>query len=151
MKRSQLPRAEFDHDPDELIRVVLFCPHPDKAIKMLGVTKSQFEAWQRGIEAVPRSAFAFLVLWGQKTAPSGWGLFSGLRLDDDGDYLRHHAFRHRIRFDDLASLPEYWRLQALAQAQAETIEQIIIERNFYREQCQREAKFGLMLNRIFRA
>lgn len=150
MDRCKFPRAQFKHDSETLIRVVLFCPNAKAAAKQLAVSWVQFERWQRGVEPVPRAVYEFLVLWGQKTAPSGWGAFSGLRLDDEGEFLRHHAFRHRIRFDDLASLPEYWRLQALATAQAETIEQLIVERNFYREQCQREAKFGLMLNRIFR-
>lgn len=38
----------------------------------------------------------------------------------------------------------------LAERQADLIEQLKTERDFYRQNCHRQARFGLMLNRLFR-
>lgn len=148
--KTKFPTATFNHDPDELIRVVLFCPHADQARKELGANKIQFERWQRGNDPVPREVFAFLKLWAREKAPASWGLFAGLYIDKDSGLMQHTAFKHRIRFEDIAALPEYWRLKTLAERQTDTIEKLMMERDFYKENCHRQAKFGLMLNNLFR-
>lgn len=145
----QFPRADFPHDPDELVRVVLFCKDADGARREIGVTLDQWQRWQRGREAVPRTVFAFLRLWNRRQAPPSWGAFAGLEYDAEHDALRHAMLRHLITWADIASLPELRRQKRLAEAQAETIERLLIERDFYKAQCSREARFGLMVNRLF--
>ncbi len=54
MDRQRLPYAKFKHDPDKLLRVVLFPGDPAEVCKELGCTLAQLRRWQTGAEAVPR-------------------------------------------------------------------------------------------------
>ncbi|WP_156943117.1 hypothetical protein [Pseudogulbenkiania sp. MAI-1] len=149
MDRPRFPYATFKHDPAELVRVVLFPGEADQVCKELGCTLAQLRRWQTGAEAVPRPVFAFLRLWRRRTLGPQYGAWRDAYVDEDGTTLRH-ASGVGVRIEDVTKLAEYRRLSALCTQQAETIERLMVERNFYRNQCTREATFGLMLNRIFR-
>ncbi len=56
----------------------------------------------------------------------------------------------KIGLDELALIREYRRTHQLAQEQADLIERLMMERDFYKENCHRQAKFGLMLNNLFK-
>lgn len=149
MDRQRFPFATFKHDPAELVRVVLFPGDPNDVCQELGCSVAQLRRWQTGVEAVPRPVFAFLRLWRRRTLGPQYGAWRDAYVDEDGTTLRH-ASGIGLTLDDFTKLREYRRLSRLCAEQAETIERLIIERNFYRNQCTREARFGLMLNRIFR-
>ncbi|POZ60696.1 hypothetical protein C2I19_17560 [Chromobacterium alticapitis] len=46
-------------------------------------------------------------------------------------------------------LPDYRRAQRLVEQQAELIERLMKERNFYRKNCHQQARFGMLLNQVF--
>ncbi|KIA79379.1 hypothetical protein QR66_16300 [Chromobacterium piscinae] len=75
------------------------------------------------------------------------GPWQGFKID--GERLQS-PWGDAMTFNEWFELPEYRRASRLAAEQAELIERLMAERDFYRENCARQAKFGLMLNRIFR-
>ena len=55
-----------------------------------------------------------------------------------------------ISFEEMAKIREYRRAHHLVQDQADLFEHLMMERDFYKENCHRQARFGLMLNDLFK-
>jgi len=148
MRVRRFPRCDFPCNPDDLIRVVCF-GDAEKMAAMLYVTVEQIERWRTGQEAVPYAVYAMLKSQDKPQLGEMWGEWQGFYLDRGR--LVSDEYRAAVSLDDVLKLREYRRLDRLVVEQAETIERLIVERDFYKAQCHREAKFGLMLNRIFKS
>ena len=147
MRVRRFPRADFPCNPDDIIRVVCFGNATDLAAK-LHVTVDQVERWRVGTDPVPFAVFAYLQAEAKPVLTAMWGEWAGFYLDRGR--LVSDEYRVGIGLDDVLMLREYRRLEQLVREQAETIERLLVEKDFYRRQCHREAKFGLMLNRLFK-
>lgn len=147
MRVRRFPRCDFPCNPDDLIRVVCF-GDAEKMAALLYVTVEQIERWRTGQDAVPYAVYAMLKTQDKPQLGEMWGEWQGFYLDRGR--LVSDEYRAAVSLDDVLKLREYRRLDRLVVEQAETIERLIVERDFYRGQCHREAKFGLMLNRLFK-
>ncbi|MGR2681453.1 hypothetical protein [Chromobacterium haemolyticum] len=58
------------------------------------------------------------------------------------------ATGERINYEEVAFLSEYRNARRLAAQQADLIERLMTQRNFYRDNCHRQARFGMLLNRL---
>ncbi|PTU65946.1 hypothetical protein DB032_13925 [Chromobacterium sp. Panama] len=66
-----------------------------------------------------------------------FGSFWGWSLAHDGQALIFPATGERINYEEVALMRDYRRAKRLAVQQAELIERLMIERDFYRENCHR--------------
>ncbi|MDF0607204.1 hypothetical protein HZU77_016430 [Neisseriaceae bacterium TC5R-5] len=136
------PQAHFRCNSLEL--ALLMFTHDDKATaKELGITLEQWQNWKTGTEPIPKLLWLYLKL---KKQLDQMGVWKDYRID--GERLIS-PFGDALHFDEWGKLQEYRRASRLAGQQAELIETLLKERNFYRQQCHTEAKFGLMLRRLF--
>ncbi|MDC7700372.1 hypothetical protein [Vogesella indigofera] len=147
MRNRKFPVAYFQHSPDELIRVVCFGEAETLAAKLF-VDVEQVTRWREGAEAVPFAVFAWLREEGAKALTEAWAPFDGFTLDRGR--LVSRQYRAAISIEDVMMLREYRLMPALLEKQADTIERLMKERDFYKAQCHREAKFGMMVNRLFK-
>ena len=115
----------------------------------IGVSAQQLAYWRRGREPVPRVVYLYLRHRSETILGAQYGPFAGFRLCDRGDALVCPGTGIRVNHAEVTRLPEYRRAQRLASDQAELIEQLMVERDFYRRNCHRQAKFGMMVNRLF--
>jgi hypothetical protein len=78
--------------------------------------------------------------------PSTAGLFSGWRVEN-GERLNGPGMTHKggIHWVDIERLPEYRRVDNLASRQADLIERLTRERDWYKRQCELETKYGFIL------
>lgn len=147
MRARKFPVAKFPHDLDELIKVVCFCA-PETLAAELYVSVEQAEAWQSGAEPVPFAVFAWLKESKSKRLSKEWAPFDGFYLDRGR--LVSREYRAAVSIEDVMMLRDYRLLPELVGKQADKIEQLMKERDFYKAQCHREAKFGMMINRLFK-
>lgn len=59
------------------------------------------------------------------------------------------GYRVTIDYAEVERLADYRRLFHLRTMQTDLIERLMIERDFYRDNCHRQARFGLMVNGLF--
>ncbi|WP_146042162.1 hypothetical protein [Chromobacterium sinusclupearum] len=143
MKRVFSPRTDFVCDQMEL-GVLMFTNDDAATAKRLGVTVTEWQKWKYGDKPVPRWLWLLLRLEKEAERRGPW---RGFRAD--GDRIIS-PWGDSMRFDEWMQLQEYRRASRLATEQAELIERLMAERDFYKENCTRQARFGLMLNRLFR-
>ncbi|WP_146042166.1 hypothetical protein [Chromobacterium sinusclupearum] len=133
MKRSK-PISTFPCNPDELYRAVCFGDINEVADE-LAVTTEQIHRWRTGQEPVPKAVSLWLKHRNCTTLGAQFGPFKGFRLCDRGDALVCPASGMRINFSEIPLLDEYRRANKLAERQAELIEKLMTDRNFYRDNC----------------
>lgn len=139
------PRAHFPCDALELAKVMF--THDDEATaKELDVPIKEWMAWKTGAKPVPKVVWLYLSQKRDMTLPKRFGVWSGFTVD--GQRLVS-PWGDAIGFDEIPQLVEYRRASSLVQRQADLIKCLIVKRDFYRENCHREAKFGLMLDKLF--
>lgn len=112
-----------------------------------GIDERQRKDWLYGRKPVPKLAYVALNSLKSTELPKQFGKWSGFYLERD--HLCSPAMDMKMHYSEFEKLHDYRRSYNLCQQQAELIESLIIQRDYYRDQCHREAKFGLMLNRIF--
>ncbi|POA97087.1 hypothetical protein C2134_19240 [Chromobacterium sinusclupearum] len=142
------PWCEFPCSPDDLVRAVSFGDIETVAAE-IGVSAQQLAYWRRGREPVPRVVYLYLRHRAETTLGAQYGPFRGFHLCERGDALVCPATGIRINYVEVAMLPEYRRAKRLAEEQAELIGRLMKERDFYRKNCLKQAKYGAMLNTIF--
>ncbi|MEO4030529.1 hypothetical protein ABH313_21085 [Chromobacterium vaccinii] len=145
--KSNQPWCEFPCSPDELVRAVSFGDIETVAAE-IGVSAQQLAYWRRGREPVPRVVYLWLRHRSETVLGAQYGPFKGFRLCDRGDALVCPGTGIRVNHAEVERLPEYRRAQRLASDQAELIERLMVERDFYRKNCHRQARFGMLLNRL---
>ncbi|PXX51199.1 hypothetical protein [Aquitalea magnusonii] len=148
MMRRKFPWCEFSCSPTELVRAVCFGDLYTVASEC-GLQPDQLGRWRSGREPVPKWAFILLSGRNSVTLPASAGPWRGFRVSDDGLLLECPATRVRLRYEDVAMMPEYRKAHRLVQEQAELIERLMMERDFYRRNCHHQAKYGALLYRLF--
>ncbi|WP_137009782.1 hypothetical protein [Aquitalea aquatilis] len=143
MRKPLAPTTTFECDKLELARL-LFSHDRKASAAELGVTVRQWSAWTTGAKPVPRHVWLYLK---QKKDMERLGDWQHVQIDRNRLVL---PWGEKIGLDELALIREYRRTHQLAQEQADLIERLMMERDFYKENCHRQAKFGLMLNNLFK-
>lgn len=142
-KQKFSPWARYACDSLELAKL-MFTHDDNAAAKEIGVTVTEWQRWKTGEEPVPKLVWLYLK---QRKQIHDMGPWKGYQVD--GDRIIS-PWGESLHVNEWHELREYRRAHRLAQEQADLIERLMAERDFYRENCHRQAKFGLMLNRIFR-
>jgi len=149
----KFPRADFRTEPGELDRVFTFNGSDEQLAELIGVSTRKIGRWHTGTDPVPKAVFELLrfkYLYERSTTlGKHFGPWSGWKLSKRGDGLENPFRRSFLYLEDAARIEECRHAHELTGKQAELIERLMIERDFYRQQCHREAKYGLMLNRLF--
>lgn len=96
---------------------------------------------------MPKVIWLYLSQKRDMTLPTRFGVRGGFRID--GKRLVS-PWGDAIGFDEVAMMSEYRRAADLSRRQAELIERLMMERDFYKANCHRQARFGLMVNNLFR-
>ncbi|WP_146056860.1 hypothetical protein [Chromobacterium alticapitis] len=148
MKRNTPIAAWPCNNPDELYKAISF-GDADALAKELAVSTAQVTAWRTGQDPVPKAVFLWLTLRNSKKLGPQFGPFRGFELCDRGDALVCPDTGIRMNHAEVYRLPDYRRAQRLVEQQAELIERLMKERNFYRKNCHQQARFGMLLNQVF--
>lgn len=143
------PRAGFDPKPatEALLTALLALPATDMC-DALGISLNTHMGYLCGQIPVPKTVFLFAqVIAGQQLGP-GWGKFAGVRIEGDWLVLPGYDRKEGIRYEELKDMWHIRQTLALCNGHARTIEKLMLERDFYKAQCRKEARFGMMLNQI---
>lgn len=140
------PRADFPCCPLELAKV-MFTSDDDATAAELGVSIKEWMRWKTGAKPVPKVVWLYLSQKRDMTLPKRFGPWAGFKVD--GKRLVS-PWGDSVHFEELPRLPDYRRAADLAERQADLIERLMMERDFYRENCHRQARFGLMVNKLFK-
>lgn len=146
-KEFKIYCTSADIGPDRLIRLFHFGKSEDALAAELGVTVSTVQAWKAGKAPVPVVCVKYLELLDNKELRCD-GVWNGARAE--GSRLIVPAgYQVTIDYAEIERLADYRRLFHLRTMQTDLIERLMIERDFYRENCHRQARFGLMVNSLF--
>lgn len=140
------PRAHFPVDAMELAKV-MFTSDDHATAKELGVTIDEWMNWKTGVTPVPKVVWLYLSQKRDMTLPKRFGPWAGFKVD--GPRLVS-PWGDSVNFEELSQLPDYRRATDLAERQADLIERLMMERDFYKANCHRQARFGLMMNKLFK-
>ncbi|MBX9296048.1 hypothetical protein VA599_10720 [Chromobacterium sp. TRC.1.1.SA] len=141
------PTTTFPCRPDDLYRALCFGDAKTLANE-LDVTPQKIERWRRGRDPVPKLVHYYLTNRTATTLGEQFGPFRDFRLSNRADALVCPSSGVRINYAELQLLAEYRRAHKLAQQQAELIETLMRERDYYRQNCHRDARYGMLLNGI---
>lgn len=143
----KLPRTLNGDCSYDLITALSLCD--EKMRELIGIGKRRLQSLRTGQELVtPREHELLLFLSGLKT-PSTWGDFSNLRCTKERLYLNGYRWQDGITLAELKVMRMTRSELRLIEKQADLIEKLQKERDFYKKQCGLEAKHGLMLWRCF--
>ena len=149
MRREFPIHSNWKHvEPDELVRLFHFTMHEKDLAAELDVTEAQIRRWKDGKEPVPSIYVKYLQRYQRRhviEAESPWNGATavGERLViDPGISLS-------LEFEELERLPRYRQLYHLYSKQTDLIEQLLIERDYFKAQCHKQARFGMVLNSLF--
>ncbi len=142
-KKRINPQGHYKCNTLDLANLMFSSDH-NAIAEEVGVSVSQWRAWLYGDEPVPKVVYLYLQ---QKKALAELGPWRNYRVD--GERLLSPMGTGMLE-REFHELPEYRRCKRLAEQQAELIERLMRERDFYRDNCHRQARFGLMLNKLFR-
>ncbi|WP_374497394.1 hypothetical protein [Vogesella indigofera] len=137
-----------DIKPDHLIRLFHFGRTEAELASVLHVDVATVRRWKSGTSAVPILCVKHLELLDADNVLRCPGVWHGTRVEGSKlviPYGTDLAFDHT----EVERLSQYRRLYHLHALQTDLVEKLMMERDFYRENCHRQAKFGLMLNRMF--
>ncbi len=136
-----------DIGPDRLIRLFHFGKSEEALAAELGVTVSTVQAWKAGKAPVPVVCVKYLELLDNNELRCD-GVWNGARAE--GSRLIVPAgYQVTIDYAEVERLADYRRLFHLRTMQTDLVERLMIERDFYRDNCHRQARFGLMVNSLF--
>lgn len=150
MRLHNRPFAIFRCEPDNLYRAVCF-GDPAEIVNDAGVSLQTVEDWRSGRVPVPQAILHWRQRHDDTTLGAQFGPFAGFQLCQRGDALLCPATGIRVNHVEIPLLPDYRRAHLLAQQQAGLIAQLVRERGFYRSNCHRQAKFGMLINQLFPA
>ncbi|AMC34246.1 hypothetical protein [Janthinobacterium sp. B9-8] len=143
------PRAGFYPKPatEALLSALLALPASDMC-DALGISLETHLGYLTGQIPTPKIVFLFAQVIAGQELGKGWGKFSGMRIEGDWLVLPGYDKKEGIRYEELKNLWHTRQTLALASGYTRTIEKLMLERDFYKRQCRKEARFGMMLNQI---
>lgn len=134
--------------PDELIRLFHFGRTEQQLADDLDVSVDQVKAWKAGDAPVPGMAVRLLRALDNGNTLQCAGPWNGSRAEGSRLVI-DSGYRLSLEFQELERLPTYRRLYHLHSLQAELIERLMMERDFYRRECHSQARFGMVINQLF--
>jgi len=150
MTARKFPVAGFRPAPADLFEVLHALPE-EKMAEEMGVNAFAFRRWLDGAEPVPLIAYKLASIIAGRTLPASFGPFAGARFESGRLFLDGYAGKEwGLSADDLRHLAYLRHYETLANGLDAQLRRALKERDFYKGQCAREARFGLMLNRLFK-
>ncbi|WP_293934955.1 hypothetical protein [Iodobacter sp.] len=142
-----MPIADFNVTTTELIFAISTKPESELA-EILGTSPRQINRWQTGQDPIPRSIFLLARFYTSGIVPFGewkdWTLAEQCLIPPHGNK------KGCARIEEILFIDHYRKDRMLCNSQYTLIESLIKQRNFYKNQCSLEAKYGLMLATVFR-
>ncbi|MDR3412604.1 MAG: hypothetical protein P4L87_16960 [Formivibrio sp.] len=145
----KFPVAGFRPIPVDLFEVLHTMQEPEMA-KALGVNPWAFRRWLDGEEPVPLIAYKLAKVIAGHELTAGFGEFAGVRYENGKLYARNRVGKRAgMTYGELSSI-EMMRdlINNIEAVQAENM-RLRKERDFYKGQCDRETRFGLIVNDLF--
>lgn len=146
-----LPQLAYRHCLPNLCRSsspYLQCPAlPGFFVELhrVSVPLNKMKAWLQGDEAMPLMLYELLAFRVRCEMPATAGMFAGWHIVDGqrftGPNLDHKGGLH---WTDIDRMPEFRRADSVASRQADLIERLTKERDFYKRQCWLETRHGLL-------
>ena len=131
MALYDIARALFTHDNQALA-------------DELGCSLRLLIDWKKGRKVPPDLVLRYLKLKHEvESRPFCWRDF---RFVDERLVF---PFGGALHYNELHLLTSYRRAHRLAEQQAELIERLMMERDFYKRNCHQQAKFGIVINSLF--
>lgn len=143
------PVAGFKPAPVDLFEVLHALPEVEMC-KALGVGQWQFRGWLDGSEPVPLIAYKFAQVIAGRTLPASFGPFAGMRYEGGQLLLANRVGKRAgIAYAELSSL-EGMR-DAIKAANTLEAENRRLRKacDFYKAQCFRDARYGMVVNELF--
>jgi hypothetical protein len=104
--------------------------------------------WLTGNAEMPLMLYELLAMRVRCRLPATAGFFAGWTIINGERFTGPGITHGGLHWVDIERLPEYRRVDRVADKQAELIEQLIRERDFYKRQCELESRFSFMLRSI---
>lgn len=150
MSDRKFPVAGFRPVPLDLFEVLHALPEPEMCVE-LGVNAFVLRRWLDGAEPVPLIAYKLASIIAGRTLPASFGPFAGARFESGRLFLDGYAGKEwGLSAENLKHLAYLRHYETLANGLDAELRRTKKERDFYKGQCSREAKYGLMLNRMFK-
>nr|WP_229797481.1 hypothetical protein [Jeongeupia chitinilytica] len=145
--KTLLPLPVFDFapapNPSETLMMIRSLP-PATLAESMGIEVDELECYARGRKKITRMVYAFIRCVTGAELPAGFGEFAGMRIERGRIIARpnqHHSCG--IRYDDLVHMEYLRTCGELAKGQANLIERLSKERDFYRRQCSKDSRYGM--------
>lgn len=130
-------------EPLNDVMLAAFTLPPSHMADLCGVGITTVEAWRDGSTEIPLACYRLLKLVALGIIPPGFGRWAGWRFVDDRIYCP--GDNKGVRWEEVVFMDHYRLNESLVKLQAETIEQVTRQKDFYRRQCGLESRLGLML------
>jgi hypothetical protein len=130
----------------ELISV-LWGAAPAEISQTCGVDLNTVDLWRTGAQPVPYPVFQLLRFLVLGIVPAGFGAFSGWQFKDGR--FGPPTEKNNARWEEILHIDHYRLDRDLCIKQADLIEGLTRQRDFYKRQCGLEARAGLMLNQLY--
>lgn len=131
MALYDIARALFTHDNQALA-------------DELGCSLRLLIDWKKGRKVPPDLVLRYLKLKHEAARPVCW---RGFEFVDQR--LVFPFWGESLHYDEIHLIPNYRLAHRLTEQQAELIERLMIERDFYKRNCHQHAKFGMVINSLF--
>lgn len=139
------PRCEKPVDLNTLISALYTLPASQVA-EICGTGLKTVEEWKNGTQAVPFAILQLLRFCALGVIPDGFGVWSGWQLT--ADRFGPAGEKGNARWEEILCIQDYRTDRSLTEKQADLIEALTRQRDFYKRQCSLEARTGLMLANI---
>lgn len=143
----RFPVAGFRPVPNDLFEVLFTLPEAEQADAM-GVSVDLLHLWKDGLAPIPLIAYKMARLIAGEL-PRSFKPFDRAQVRDGRLVLAGQDWRDSLSFEEIVDMPYMRQCVNLCRIQADLIERLTLERDFYKRQCRREARFGLILNKLF--
>ena len=143
----KLPKAYDGSCSYDLITALSICDEPMR--ELIGISKRRLEHLKTGKELVNKRELELLMILAGLKTPSTWGDFSGLKVSGKRLHIEGMRWQDGITIAELKVLSMTRAELQLIAGQADLIERLSKERDFYKKQCGFQAKHGLMLWQCF--
>lgn len=130
-------------EPLNDVMAAIFSMPASNVADVCGVGITTVLDWQSGSSEIPLACYRLLQLVALGTIPPGFGRWAGWRFVEDRIYCP--GDNRGVRWEEIVFMDHYRQNEHLVKLQAETIEQLMKQRDFYSRQCSLESRLGLML------
>ena len=141
------PKTSFKCNQNDLM-LCLYSETASDIALLCGVGIATVERWRDGTENVPFMAWQLIQFKALGKVPKFCGEWSGWRFIENRLYAPT-AGKGAATLDEIMFMHDYRIDRKLNIAQAELIDSLLRQRDFYKKQCGLEASLGLMMHNVF--